>query len=88
VPLQVTFLELSGAEKKALHKSKAKDITLYHYGTSLQQPSLWRHLPVQQQELRAAIAAMGPGIVFIFLNLILLQPLQTFFSPIGRLLQH
>jgi hypothetical protein len=52
------FLEL---KKKALHRSKVKDVTLY--GMSL--PSLWRCQP--PLELRAAIAAMGPGLVLIFL---------------------
>jgi hypothetical protein len=40
VPLQVKFQELSGTEKKALHESKAKDITIH--GMSL--PSLWMSL--------------------------------------------
>jgi hypothetical protein len=68
VPLQIKFLELTGIEKKALHESKAKDITLY--GTSL--PRLLRRpgpgLP--PPGLRAAIATTGPGAraCFNFLN--------------------
>jgi hypothetical protein len=42
LPLQIKFLELSGTEKKALHWSNAKDVTLSQYGTSL--PCLWRCL--------------------------------------------
>jgi hypothetical protein len=62
VPLQIKFLELSETEKKTLHESKAKDVTLY--GTSL--PRLWRRLPLPG--LRVAIAATGPGLVLIFSN--------------------
>jgi hypothetical protein len=61
VPLQIKFLELSGTEKKALHWSKAKNVTLY--GTSL--PRLCKCL--QLQGLRAAIAATGAGLNLFFL---------------------
>jgi hypothetical protein len=75
--LQIKFLELSGTKKKALHESKAKDVTAH--GMSLPRhggprPILWRRLP--PQGLRAAIiAATGPGLVFKLFNLYLLQPL-------------
>jgi hypothetical protein len=49
--------------------SKAKDVTVH--GKSL--PCLWRHL--QQQGLYKAIAAAGPGLVLVILNLILLNQL-------------
>jgi hypothetical protein len=59
VPLQIKFQELSGTEKKALHESKAKDVTIH--GTL---PCLWMSL--QLLGLLAAIAETGPGHVFIF----------------------
>jgi hypothetical protein len=75
----VSSLELSETEMKRRpytngNESKAKDVAVY--GTYL--PRLWRRLP--PPGLRAAITATGSGIVFIFENQILVQPLSHHYT--------
>jgi hypothetical protein len=76
VPLQIKFLGLSGIESLFFEvtlflSSLCCDLRSAVFGGT------WRCLeaPPKTQGLCSAITAMGPGLVLIFLNLILLQQL-------------